>query len=51
MEFLYEVSKGFLDLLMLIVLIIISPFLRILNSKRVNTFYEEMLKEIINRKI
>lgn len=51
MEFIHAMTKGFLELLVLIGLIILSPFLRVLDSKRLNAFYEEICKKIFSDEI
>lgn len=46
MEFIHHMLGGFLDLIELIVLMVLSPFLRIIDSKKLNTFVEKELLRI-----
>ena len=48
MEFLHWFLGGILDVFVLIAFMLLYPFLRIINSKRLNTFVEEAFKELFS---
>ena len=48
MEFIRNVLGGMMDLIILIIMIPLLPFMRIINSKKINTFIEEVSTRIFS---
>ena len=48
MEFLHYLLGGMLDLIILIIMVPLMPVVRIINSKRLNAFVEEVFKELFS---
>lgn len=46
MEFIYYLLSGILDVITFIVIMMLMPFIKIINSEKINTFTEEILVKI-----
>ena len=48
MEFIRYLSGGIIDLIVFIIIILLSPFIRVIDSKKLNTFVNEILTKIFS---
>lgn len=48
MEFIHYFLGGMMDLIVLIMTMLLLPFMRIINSRKLNTFVEETLTKIFS---
>lgn len=46
MEFIQYLLSGIIDSFVLIIMVLLSPLIRIIDSKKLNTFIEDILTEI-----
>lgn len=49
MEFMYYLLGGMMDLIVFIIMMPLLPFMRIINSKKLNTFTEEILTRLFGK--
>ena len=48
MNFIHYSLGGVMDLIIFIIILLLSPFMKVINSKKINTFVNEILTKILS---